>query len=155
MPTLPKNFKVLWRSLELDYIPKSFYRVSVFLLGWDGLGLLEELVLILEVRGGLLEHLLSILEVIFKRASSVAKFLYFAVCGMRLHVLLEELRLILEDRGSLLEHLPPLLAHPGYLLEQPALILEHRTFIRKLFDILEHPHNLLENPTSAIRFHTQ
>ena len=120
-----------------------------------GLGLLEELVPILEVCGGLLEHRLSLLEDLYKRASSVAKFLYFTVCGIRFHVLLEELRLILEDHGSLLEHSPPLLAHPGYLLEQPALILEHRPFMRKLFDILEHPHNLLENPTSAIRFHTQ
>lgn len=30
MPTLPKSCKVSWRNLELDYMPKSFYRVSVF-----------------------------------------------------------------------------------------------------------------------------
>lgn len=63
----------------------------------DGLGLLEESVQILEDRGVLLEHLLSLLDVLYKRASSVAKFLYFTSCGIRFHVLLEGLNLILED----------------------------------------------------------
>lgn len=73
---------------------RFFYLVGT---GWVGLGLLEESVPILEDCGGLLEHLLSLLEDLYKRASSMAKFLYFTSCGIRFHVLLEELNLILED----------------------------------------------------------
>lgn len=86
MPILPKSCKVLWRSLELNCMPKSFYRVSVFLMGLGGF-----------IRSFLLMDFWY------------EMFAYVPVCGIWFAILLEELRMILEDCDGLLEHRQSLL----------------------------------------------
>lgn len=94
MPILPKSCKVLWRSLELNCMPKSFYRVSVFLMGLGGF-----------IIGILVKFIRSFLLMDFW----CEMFAYVPVCGIWFAILLEELRMILEDCDGLLEHRQSLL----------------------------------------------